>query len=83
MFEKDFVPTCLTHDTLIVGYYKYGNVEKSITLYEEMTRHDIMPDTVTYSRIIQILCMSGNMVEVTNFLHKISKRGFKHDLFYI
>ncbi|KNA05277.1 hypothetical protein SOVF_191920 [Spinacia oleracea] len=69
---KDFKPNAITYTTLIHGYFKKGEVEKALKLFDEMVNQKIDCKPYTYNTIIHGLCNNSKTSEARKMLEKFT-----------
>ena len=76
MEENGFSPDCVTHNTLINGYCKAGNMGEAFRMMDEMGRKGLKIDIVTLNTILHTLCGEKKLAEAYKLLNSATRRGY-------
>merc|ERR1719214_50708 len=61
MVKSDCPMNTVLYTTLIKGFVKAGNLEKAVTVFEQMREQNVERDCVTYSILAKALCDNGDV----------------------
>lgn len=74
MKDNSVPATLLTFTTMMSGYNKYKKYDKTMQLFDEMTKIGIKPDTKLYNAILAAYCRMGNMANAHSILAMMEEK---------
>ncbi|MFQ6643297.1 hypothetical protein Gotur_018594, partial [Gossypium turneri] len=78
MIKKGCAPNILSYNIMINGYCKAKRLDKAMELFHEISQTGLIPDTVTYSTLMQAMRNSGvelNIVSYSILIDGLCKTG--------
>ncbi|KAJ6838196.1 pentatricopeptide repeat-containing protein-like, mitochondrial [Iris pallida] len=82
-FEKGFIPSVLTYNTLISGMCENGELQEAGKLWDDMVEKKCGPNDFTYNVLIKGFCKTGRPEEGVKVLEEMLDKGFAPNKFTI
>lgn len=68
-------PNEVTFNILISSYYKEENLVQALVLLEKCFALSLVPDVVTVTKVVEILCNAGRVTEAAEVLERVESLG--------
>ncbi|XP_008806365.2 pentatricopeptide repeat-containing protein At5g16420, mitochondrial [Phoenix dactylifera] len=80
-FERGFIPSLLTYNTLISGMCENGELQEAGRLWDDMVERKCMPNVFTYNVLIKGFCKARKAKEGVMVLDEMFEKGCIPDKF--
>ncbi|MCL7038616.1 hypothetical protein MKW94_027737 [Papaver nudicaule] len=87
--EKGYDLDEVSYGTLIKGYFKEGDMDQALKLWDEMKKKEILPgvvtynekvvDAITYNTLIMGICRGGKFEDMLEFLSEMEEKKLGPD----
>ena len=74
-FERGFIPSVLTFNTLISGMCENGELQEAGRLWDDMVERKCHPNVFTYNVLIKGFCKFGEAKEAVRILEEMLEKG--------
>ncbi|CAK7355570.1 unnamed protein product [Dovyalis caffra] len=68
-------PNDVTFNVLICGYCKEDNFVQALVLLEKSFALGFVPDVITVTKVVEILCNAGRVTEAVEILERVESKG--------
>lgn len=79
LWENGYAPGLISCTTLVEGLRRSGRIEKSVDVMRKMLNEGTLPDTVTFSCVLEDMCSVGGVLEANKLRLMASKKGLHID----
>ncbi|XP_047315619.1 pentatricopeptide repeat-containing protein At3g61520, mitochondrial-like [Impatiens glandulifera] len=73
-------PNAVTYSILIKAFCNVNNIEKALTIYNDMLKAECSPDRVLYFTLISGLTLAGRLNDASSIASKMKQSGFPLDI---
>jgi len=81
--QKSFSLNLITYNTLMKGHCAHGDLKKAWSVFSDMEKAGITPDSASFNCLISTAVTAGNISEVWATLAEMDRRGVRVDQYTV